>query len=246
MNFQLRSLNLLFLLHFFSVAQKTNVAQKTIEERHIDVQKCSEYFGSFSFNEKWKSGGDEKEYIAFRPNGVLLCYRKRVLDVPIFPTSIYFYLARCKIDNQIFELDPNLFERMPTMDEFRRLRETGDPRIKGRQRMTQRPELPLGYRAFPEDSESFVLDYFNKCMASFVYITHPYNKDENLIKVFSSKGTLMCGYSLPKEFPLVHKCEPGLQDMSLNTKLFSSIPSWNEYKIVKPYLEIADYDYEHE
>jgi len=28
--------------------------------------------------------------------------------------------------------------------------------------------------------------------------------------------------------------------------LFSSIPSWNEYKIVKPYLEIADYDYEHE
>ncbi len=83
-------------------------------------------------------------------------------------------------------------------------------------------------------------------MASFVYITHPYNKDDNLIKVFSSKGTLICGYSLPMNFPLIHRCKPGLQDMSLNTKLFSDIPSWNEYKIVQPYLEIADYDYEHE
>jgi hypothetical protein len=168
------------------------------------------------------------------------------MSIPIFPISISFYKSRCKIDNQIFELDPKLFERMPTMKEFRRLRETGDSRIKGRQRISQRPEIPIGYRVFSEDSERAVLEYYHKCMASFFYITHPYNKDENLIKVFSSKGTLICDYSIPREFPLIHKCKPGLQDMSLNTKLFSSIPSWNEYKIVKPYLEIADYDYEHE
>ncbi len=83
-------------------------------------------------------------------------------------------------------------------------------------------------------------------MASFIYLTHPYNKDKNLNKVFTHKGTLICGYSIPREFPLIHKYKPELQDMSLNTKLFSSIPSWNEYKILKPYLKIADYDYEHE
>jgi hypothetical protein len=82
-------------------------------------------------------------------------------------------------------------------------------------------------------------------MASFIYLTHPYNKDENLIKVFTHKGTLICGYSTPREFPSIHKCKPGLHDMSLNTKLFSGIPPWIEYKIVMPYLKISDYDYEH-
>ncbi len=82
-------------------------------------------------------------------------------------------------------------------------------------------------------------------MASFIYFTHPDNRDDNLIKFFIRKGTLVCGYSVPKEFPLIHKCKPGLQDMSLNTKLFFGMPSWSEYKIVKPYLVITDYDYEH-
>ena len=113
------------------------------------------------------------------------------MSIPIFPTSISFYKSRCKIDNQIFELDPKLFERMPTMKEFRHLRETGDSRIKGRQRISRRPEIPIGYRVFSEDSERAVLEYYHKYMASFFYITHPYNKDENLIKVFSNKGTLI-------------------------------------------------------
>jgi hypothetical protein len=83
-------------------------------------------------------------------------------------------------------------------------------------------------------------------MALFIYFTHPDNMDNNLIKIFIGKGTLVCGYSIPKEIPLIHKCKPGFQDMSLQTKLFSRIPSWSDYKIVRPYLEIADYDYEHE
>jgi hypothetical protein len=67
------------------------------------------------------------------------------MSIPIFPTSLYFYLSRCKIDNQIFELDPELFESMPTMKEFCHLREMGDYCIKGRQKISRRPEIPIGY-----------------------------------------------------------------------------------------------------
>jgi hypothetical protein len=119
--------------------------QKTVEEGLIDVQTCSEYFDSFSFNEKLKSEEDKKEYIVFRPNGVLLCYSKGVVDVPTFPASISFYKSRCKIDSQFFELDPKLFECMPTMKEFHHLREMGDSRIKGRRGVSQRPEMPIGH-----------------------------------------------------------------------------------------------------
>ena len=34
--------------------------------------------------------------------------------------------------------------------------------------------------------------------------------------------------------------------LSLNKKLFSKITTWGDYKILKPYLEVANYDYEHE
>ncbi len=116
--------------------------------RLIDVHKCSEYFNSFSFSKKLKSEDGEREYIVYRPNGVLLCYSKRVVNVPTFPTSNSFYKSRCKTGNQFFELDPKLFESMPTMKEFRYLREMGDSRIKGRQRISQRTETPIGYRVF--------------------------------------------------------------------------------------------------
>ena len=112
---------------------------------------------------------------------MLLCYSKGVVDVPTFPTSISFYKSRCKIDNQIFELDPKLFESMPTMKEFHHLREMGDSRIKGRRGVSQRPEMPIGHRGFSEDSERIVLEYYWKCMASYIYLTHPYNRDKNLI-----------------------------------------------------------------
>ncbi len=80
----------------------------------------------------------------------------------------------------------------------------------------------------------------------FMHFIHPDNRDNNIIKVFSEKGTLICGVSVPKEIPVIHKCKPGLQDLSLNTKLFAEISSWSDYKILKPDLEVADYDYEHE
>jgi hypothetical protein len=66
------------------------------------------------------------------------------------------------------------------------------------------------------------------------------------MKVLSEDSTLVCGFSIPGDIPYVHKCQPGLQVLSLNTKLFSKIPTWGDYKILRPYLEIADYDYEHE
>jgi len=96
------------------------------------------------------------------------------------------------------------------MKEFHHLSEMGDSRINGRKRISQRTEIPIGYRVSSEDSERIVLEYYYKCMALFIYFTHPDNKDDNLIKVFIQKGTLVCGYSIPKEFPLIHKCKPGL------------------------------------
>ena len=114
----------------------------------IDIQKCSEYFDTFSFSKKLKNEEREREYIVFRPNGVLLCYSKRVVNVPTFPTSISFYKSRCKTGKKFFELDPKHFESMPTMKEFRNLIEMGDSCIKGRQRISQRTEIPIGYRVF--------------------------------------------------------------------------------------------------
>jgi len=48
---------------------------------------------------------------------------------------------------------------MPTMKEFHHLSEMGDSRIKGRQRISRRTEIPIGYRVFSEDSERIVLEY---------------------------------------------------------------------------------------
>jgi len=98
------------------------------------VQECSDYLNSFTFDEKLKIEEEKGEYIVFRPNGVLLCYSKRIANVPIFPTSIYFYYFQCKISNQFFELNPKLFESMPTMKEFHHLRAMKENRVTGRQR----------------------------------------------------------------------------------------------------------------
>jgi hypothetical protein len=200
----------------------------------------------FTFDEKLKSEEKRGEYIVFRPNGVLLCYSKKMANVPFFPTSIYFYYFQCKIGNQFFELNPKRFERMPTMKEFYHLRAMKDYRVTGRQRASREIEVPIEHQAFSEDSERVVSQYYDECLSLYRRFLHPDNRDQNIIKVFSEEGTLVCGLSLPKEIPYIHKCKPGLQDLSLNTKLFSKIPTWGDYKSLEPYLEVADYDNEHE
>jgi hypothetical protein len=90
---------------------------------------------------------------------------------------------------------------------------------------------------------------YNTMMNGYLYtgsFLQPDNRDQNLMKVLSEDSTLVCGFSIPGDIPYVHKCQPGLQVLSLNTKLFSKIPTWGDYKILRPYLEFADYDYEHE
>jgi hypothetical protein len=74
----------LFSFQFFSVAQETILKQRTLGERLAAVQECSDYLNSFTFDEKLKSEEEKGEYIVFRPNGVLLCYSKRMANVPIF------------------------------------------------------------------------------------------------------------------------------------------------------------------
>ena len=74
----------LFSFQFFSVAQETILKQRTLGERLAAVQECSDYLNSFTFDEKLKIEEEKGEYIVFRPNGVLLCYSKRMANVPIF------------------------------------------------------------------------------------------------------------------------------------------------------------------
>jgi hypothetical protein len=174
------------------------------------VQECSDYLNSFTFDEKLKIEEEKGEYIVFRPNGVLLCYSKRIANVPIFPTSIYFYYFQCKISNQFFELNPKLFESMPTMKEFHHLRAMKENRVTGRRRANRRIEVPIEHPTFSEDSERVVVQYYDECLSLYRHFLHPDNRDQNLIKVFSEECTLVCGFSITKEIPYVHKCKPGL------------------------------------
>ena len=66
------------------MAQETILKQRTLGECLAAVQECSDYLNSFTFDEKLKSEEEKGEYIVFRPNGVLLCYSKRMANVPIF------------------------------------------------------------------------------------------------------------------------------------------------------------------
>jgi len=121
-----------------------------------------------------------------------------------------------------------------------------DYHVTGRRRAIKKIEVPIEHQAFSKDSERVVLQYYDECLSLYKRFLHPDNGDQNIIKVFSEEGTLVCGFSLSKEIPYIFKCKPGLQDLSLNTKLFSKITTWGDYKILKPYLEVANYDYEHE
>jgi len=132
------------------------------------------------------------------------------------------------------------------MKEFHHLRAMKLYHVTGRRRANRRIEVPIEHPTFSEDSERVVVQYYDECQSQYRRFLHPDNWDQNLIKVFSEECTLVCGFSILKEISNVHKCKPGLQDLSLNAKLFSKIPTWGDYKILKPYLEVPDYDYEHE
>jgi len=135
---------------------------------------------------------------------------------------------------------------MPTMKKFHHLRAMKDYRVTGRQRANRRIEVPIGHSTFSEDSKRVVLQYYDEGLSLYRHFLQPDNRDQNLMKVLSEDCTLVCGFSIPGDIAYVHKCQPGLQVFSLNTKLFSKVPTWGDSKILRPYLEIADYDYEHE